>query len=77
LEHATKALQLDKVSPDVLYRSALVYEQVDDRDRAVDFLLMALAAGESRAEVDDSTVLEDLRRDKRFIQMDAGPRPKG
>ena len=75
LREATGALDLARSSY-VLYRAALVYEQLHDRDKALELLNTAIQAGQSLAEVQASPVLEQLRKDKRFIQM-AGPRPKG
>jgi tetratricopeptide (TPR) repeat protein len=75
LSEATGALASARSSY-VLYRAALVYEQVHDRDKALELLNEALLAGQSPAEVQASPVLEQLRKEKRFLQM-TGPRPKG
>jgi hypothetical protein len=48
---------------------ANAFEQMGDRDRALQWLGKALAAGYNRADIGRSPWLEALRKDKRFDQL--------
>jgi tetratricopeptide (TPR) repeat protein/TolB-like protein len=74
LGEMAEALRLDPSQAYVQYRAALVYEQLGDHDQALKALELALKAGQPMAEIRTSPVLEQLRKDARFVRM-ASPQP--
>jgi tetratricopeptide (TPR) repeat protein/TolB-like protein len=74
LEEIGEALRMDASQAYVQYRAAGVYEQLDDRARALDALERALKAGQKLSEILVSPTFEQLRKDPRFARM-TGPRP--
>ncbi len=73
LEAARGVERLQSRDPQVLYTVANAYEQMGDRNRALQWLGKALAAGYDRASIERSPWLESLRKDKRFVQMMRNP----
>ena len=64
-----QALQASPADGQVLFRSALVYEQSGMRDRAIESLRLALTGGFSKEEVEKAPPLEALRRDPQYRQL--------
>jgi serine/threonine protein kinase/tetratricopeptide (TPR) repeat protein len=67
-----QALRLAPKNVNVLFRSALVYELIGKRDRALNALKAALQGGYSREEIAKSPDLAELRRDVRYRQLTSG-----
>jgi len=65
-ELVAQALALSANEARVLVRAGLVYEQLGDRARAIEYIRNALAAGYSRDEIDRMPGLASLRADPRF-----------
>ena len=66
-ELAAQALKLAPQDVTVTYKAGLVYEQVGDRNRALELIGKALDLGYQRDLVDRSPSLSDLRKDPRFV----------
>ena len=66
-DQAAQALKLAPQDVTIQYRAGLVYEQVGDRDRALDLIGKALDQGYPRDLVDRSPSLVALRADPRFV----------
>jgi serine/threonine-protein kinase len=69
LEAAKGVERLASKDAQVLYTVANAYEQLSDRDRALQWLGKAIAAGYDLEKIERSPWLEALRKDKRFVQM--------
>ena len=65
-ELAARALKLAPRDVTVLYKAGTVYEQVGDRDRALDLIGRSLDQGYSRDIIERSPSLAALRKDPRF-----------
>lgn len=65
-EELAKALRLSQNDPQLLFNSALVYELVGDRDRALSALRSAVRAGYSVSEIRSAPELLELRKDSRY-----------
>ena len=65
-ELAARALKLAPRDVTVLYKAGIVYEQVGDRDRALDLIGRSLDQGYSRDIIERSPSLAALRKDPRF-----------
>jgi tetratricopeptide (TPR) repeat protein len=61
--------RLEARDPDILFTVASACEQMGERDRALQWLEKAIAAGYDRAGIERSPWLEALRKDERFVQM--------
>ena len=62
----SKALKLAPKSSDVLFTSALVYEIIGHRDRALEAVQRAYDAGYPLADIEGEPELRDLRSDSRY-----------
>jgi len=63
------ALQLGPTDGTVLFRAALVNEELGRRERALEAIKQALHAGYSREEIGKAPALEALRRDPRYARI--------
>ncbi len=61
-----KALDLDVKDPDILFRAALVYNQLGDQRQTLDWLKKAVAANFSRTTVRDTPDFDHLKSDPTF-----------
>jgi tetratricopeptide (TPR) repeat protein len=73
LRHIAEALRLSPHDGLVLFRSALVHEELGERDQALAAIGAAIAAGHSREEIDHAPPLDELRRDPRYAALAAQP----
>jgi eukaryotic-like serine/threonine-protein kinase len=65
----TEALRLDQADATVLFRAALVYEQLDRRDLALRAIERSLKAGGTREEISKAPALVALRQDPRYANI--------
>jgi tetratricopeptide (TPR) repeat protein len=68
-DEIARALRLSQNEPEVLFNSALVYELIGQRDRALAALRSALRAGYSMSEIQNAPELAQLREDKRYAAI--------
>ena len=54
----------------VLFRAALVFEENGVRERALESVRAALAAGYSREEIEKAPPLDRLRDDPRYVRLE-------
>jgi tetratricopeptide (TPR) repeat protein len=73
-----EAIRLDPLDGTVVFRSALIHEQLGRREQALGAIEQALRTGYSREEIGHAPALEALRRDSRYarIMSDAVALPK-
>jgi len=71
LRDTAAALRLAPNEGFVLFRAALVYEQAGMRDRALTKLEECLKAGYSMQEIRKAPPLAELRKDERFLRLEA------
>ena len=64
-----QALELAPEDVSQMYQAAIVYEQLKDRDAALDAIGKAIAGGYSRDLIDRSPDLAQLRADPRFSNL--------
>ena len=64
-----KAQELSPEDPEILFNSALVYNELGDHRRAKVFLGKSLDAGYSPTEIRDTPSLDNLRSDPEFQQV--------
>ena len=60
------------VAPDdvwVIYTTGYTYEQLGDREKALEWIGKALEAGYPRKEIERDPWLQDLRSDERFKEL--------
>ena len=69
-----RALALSPKNVNVLFRSALVYEETGERVRALDALATAIGGGYSIDEIQTAPDLAELRNDPRYRRMMQGRR---
>ncbi|MFL5273542.1 MAG: protein kinase domain-containing protein [Anaeromyxobacteraceae bacterium] len=74
LRHIAEALRLSPHDGLVLFRSALVHEELGQRDEALAAIGAAIAAGHSREEIDHAPPLDELRRDPRYAALASQPK---
>ena len=67
-----KALELAPADTDVMFRAALVYNQLGDRLHTLEWLKKAASSGFSRSTIRDTPDFEPLRADPGFIAVTAG-----
>ena len=67
-----KALELDAKDPDILFRAALVYNQLGDQRQTLDWLKKAVAAKFSRTTVRDTPDFDHLKSDPKFQAIITG-----
>ena len=67
-----KALRADPQNSDVLFRAAIVYNQLGDHRQTIDWLHKAVAAKFSRATVRDTPDFDPLKSDPDFKSIVAG-----
>jgi serine/threonine-protein kinase len=67
-----KALEIAPADPDVLFRSALVYNQFADREQTLNWLKKAADAHFSRSTIRDTPDFENLHKDPEFIALLGG-----
>jgi len=67
-----KALELDAKDPDILFRAALVYNQLGDQHQTLDWLKKAVAAKFSRTTVRDTPDFDHLKSDPKFQAIITG-----
>jgi serine/threonine-protein kinase len=65
-EHLEQALLMAPEDPEVLYRAAVIYEELGERPRALTLLGSAIDLGHPLLEVNNERLLDDLRQDPRF-----------
>lgn len=70
-----KAVRLSQNDPQLFFNTALVYELVGDRDRALSALRSAVRAGYSVSEIRSAPELSELRKDSRYAGI-VGSSPK-
>jgi tetratricopeptide (TPR) repeat protein len=73
VEYITKSLSISPSDPDLLFSAALVYNQFAEKERSLDFLEKAVAAGYSAATLRDTPNLDNLSSDPRFQKLLAAP----
>jgi tetratricopeptide (TPR) repeat protein len=66
LTEIAEAVALDARDRYVLFRAALVYEKAGQRERALDAVRRAVAAGYPRSEIENAPPLAELRKDARY-----------
>ncbi|MBV9266969.1 MAG: protein kinase, partial [Acidobacteriaceae bacterium] len=72
-----KASRLSLNGPEFLFTSAVVHELTGERALAIAQIRLALRAGYSRSEIENSPELSHLRADERYSELAAaGPRPQ-
>ncbi|MEJ2145584.1 MAG: tetratricopeptide repeat protein [Acidobacteriota bacterium] len=59
-------LPASQSDPELMFVAAQAFEELGDRDRAIDWVLRALAAGFPRARLEDSPSMKDLVGDPQF-----------
>jgi serine/threonine protein kinase/tetratricopeptide (TPR) repeat protein len=64
-----RALALAPESADNMFQAAVIYEQLGDRKRALDWIERAIKGGYSRDVIDKTPSLAQLRVDKRFQSL--------
>jgi tetratricopeptide (TPR) repeat protein len=64
-----RALEIDAENPRIAYFAGHAYEQMRDRDRAVEWIGRALENGYSKSDAQSDPFLKELRRDRRFQEM--------
>jgi serine/threonine-protein kinase len=69
LEYTERALQISDDKPFVLYFAGYVYEQLGQRDRAVELIGKAVTLGYPLEEIERDPWLSGLRADDRFEQL--------
>jgi pentatricopeptide repeat protein len=69
LSYLDRALQISADKPFVLYFAGYVYEQLGQRDKALELIGRALALGYPLGEIERDPWLSDLRADERFKQL--------
>ena len=69
VSYLDRALQISADKPFVLYYAGYVYEQLGQRDKALEFIGRALALGYPLQEIERDPWLTDLRADERFNQL--------
>ena len=72
-DHLRRALAGGQPNHDLLYKAAVVYEQLGEADSALAYLDRALQAGYSRLWVQDGPEVDHLRDDVRFTAMLSKP----
>jgi serine/threonine-protein kinase len=72
VRYAERALARAPSNADVLYRSAVVYETIGSRARALAVLGQAIASGHSMKEIEHEQHLAELRKDDRYQLLVAG-----
>jgi serine/threonine-protein kinase len=70
--YAEKALTLLPEDPEVLFRAAMVYEEIGERERALVLLGRAISRGYSLKIIEHERQFLDLRRDGRYQLLIAG-----
>jgi serine/threonine protein kinase/Tfp pilus assembly protein PilF len=69
LELLNHALSSDSSDVTMMFNAAMVYEQLSDRENALEWVRKALEHGYPRALVENSPTLEQLRADPRFQEL--------
>jgi tetratricopeptide (TPR) repeat protein/tRNA A-37 threonylcarbamoyl transferase component Bud32 len=72
---AERALALAPDDPEVLYRAADTYEQLNNRPRALVLLGAAIEHGYSVKEIEHEPWLKELRDDPRYVMLVSGNKP--
>jgi serine/threonine-protein kinase len=67
-----KALEIAPTDPDVLFRAALVYNQLGDREQTLNWLKKAAEAHFSRTTIRDTPDLDPFHKDPEFIALLGG-----
>jgi tetratricopeptide (TPR) repeat protein len=75
--HAERALELEPTDAEVLYRSALVYEDIGERARALVLLGDAIKQGYSPTVIAHTRALRELREDPRYRMLVSESAPAG
>ena len=70
--HIEKALRSDPQNSDVLFRAAIVYNQMGDHHKTIDWLRKAVAAKFSRTTVRDTPDFDPLKSDPEFKDIVSG-----
>jgi hypothetical protein len=68
-ERISGALAMDPENVQVLYRAVCVYEELGQRDKALEYLGKAVARGYQAQEIRADPELKRLREDPRFKQV--------
>lgn len=63
-----RALAVAPDNPELRFNAALAHNQLGDRDKALEWLEKALAAGISPATVRDNPFLDNLHKDPRYLE---------
>lgn len=69
-KYIEEALQRAPKHENTLFRAALVFELSGERERALATLRASIEGGYSKDEIRNSTVLEELRKDERYREID-------
>ncbi|MBI3485299.1 MAG: hypothetical protein HY012_09140, partial [Acidobacteria bacterium] len=68
-DYLQRALAQAPKDADVQFKAALVNAQFGDREKTLDWLKRAVAAGTSAATVRDNPMFDSLRQDPRYQQL--------
>jgi tetratricopeptide (TPR) repeat protein len=76
-EKLARALELNPTDADVLFRAAIMNNHFGDREKTLEFLKKAVAAGYSRTVIRDTPDFDPLAADPRFRDLLPKPEAKG